>query len=111
MRIAFRSAETADYDYCATLYFAELEQIIRDLNQDMSGHADRVRQLWIPAEVRIITVDGADAGWVQTRIEDDALFLAQFIKPRVKTGYIVPFVGQIGVVHRSPIAKDRPSIL
>ena len=77
MRIAFRSADQVDYDYCAKLYFAEMEQYIRDLHLDVTSHAQRVRQLWIAGEVRIITVDGADAGWLQTRTEGDALFLAQ----------------------------------
>ena len=53
MRIAFRAAEAADYDYCAKLYFSELEQMIRglNLNLDMAGHAERVRQMWVSAEV------------------------------------------------------------
>jgi len=79
MRIAFRSAEQADYDYCAKLYFAEMEQYIRDLNLDVTSHAQRVRQLWVAAEVRIITVDGVDAGWLQARTEGDARFLAQLL--------------------------------
>ena len=88
MRIAFRAADAADYDYCAKLYFVEMEQTIRDLKLDidMTSHAERVRRLWVAAEVRIIVVDGADAGWLQTRTEGDALFLAQLFVERALQG-------------------------
>ena len=82
MRVSLRPSLPTDYDYCARLYFEEMERTIRDLNLDMATHAERIRQLWTATEVRIITLDGADVGWLQTRPEADALFIAQLFVER-----------------------------
>jgi GNAT superfamily N-acetyltransferase len=76
MQLSFRPARPQDFDYCAKLYFAAMEGIIRELNIDMAAHAAGFRQRWEPAQVRVITLDGDDVGWVQT-IQRDTLFLAQ----------------------------------
>ena len=75
--IAFRPATTADFAYCAKLYFAAMEGTIRALELDMEKHSADFRERWDAAEVRIITRDGADIGWAQTAVQGDALFLKQ----------------------------------
>jgi GNAT superfamily N-acetyltransferase len=76
MRIAFRPAQTQDFAYCRRLYFAQLETVTQE--QDSSFHGR-----WELPEVRMITVDGADVGWLQSPIQDDSLFLVQlFLEAR-----------------------------
>jgi ribosomal protein S18 acetylase RimI-like enzyme len=77
MQIALRPARTEDFDYCASLYFAGLERIIRELDLDRFAQAAGFRQQWELTQVRIITLDGANIGWLQSTIRDDAFFLAQ----------------------------------
>src|ERR1700730_14340526 len=77
MQITLRPARTQDFDYCASLYFAGMERVIRELNLDRVAQATTLRQQWDVTQVRIITLDGADIGWLQSTIRDDAFFLAQ----------------------------------
>jgi GNAT superfamily N-acetyltransferase len=52
------------------------------LNLDLEKQAANLRKRWDVQQVRIITLDGADIGWVQSMIEGDALFLGQlFVTP------------------------------
>jgi ribosomal protein S18 acetylase RimI-like enzyme len=82
MRIAVRAARAEDFDFCADLYFSEMARTIRELNLDLAKQAANLRQRWDVRQVRIITLDGADIGWVQSMIEGDALFLGQlFVAP------------------------------
>lgn len=76
-RIELRPARAGDFDYCARLYFAGMDKVIRELKLDLAALTASLRERWVPAEVRIITCDGADAGWLQSRTEGAALFLAQ----------------------------------
>jgi GNAT superfamily N-acetyltransferase len=76
-RISFRPARPQDFDFCAALYFASMKEAIRGLNLDVKVHTADFRRRWRAAQVRIITLDGADIGWLQTAILRDALFLAQ----------------------------------
>jgi GNAT superfamily N-acetyltransferase len=77
MTIAFRPATPADFDYCAKLYFAAMEAMNRALGLDIDKHATDFRERWIVGEIRIITRDGADVGWLQVAAEGDGLFLKQ----------------------------------
>jgi ribosomal protein S18 acetylase RimI-like enzyme len=76
-RIVLRRAHAEDFDYCAHVYFEEMENIIKELNLDMAAHAAGFRQRWEVAQVRIVTLDGTDIGWLQSFVKDDALFLGQ----------------------------------
>jgi ribosomal protein S18 acetylase RimI-like enzyme len=77
-RAALRPARPEDFDYCAHLYFEGMESIIfRELNLNMDAQAAGFRQRWDVTQVRIITLDGMDIGWLQSFVKDDALFLAQ----------------------------------
>jgi len=77
MRISFCPARPEDFGYCASLYFDGMQTSIRELNLDMAAQLANFRQQWDFTQVRIITLDGSDIGWLQSRIHGDALFLAQ----------------------------------
>lgn len=77
MQITLRKACPEDFDYCASLYFAGMEKTIRDLNLSMSAQVANFRQRWEATQVRIITLDEASVGWLQSMQAGGALFLAQ----------------------------------
>jgi ribosomal protein S18 acetylase RimI-like enzyme len=77
MNVAFRPALPDDFDYCERLYFAEMERINRELKLDRDVQVASFRRQWDVMQVRIITLDGADIGWLQSTTHDDALFLGQ----------------------------------
>jgi ribosomal protein S18 acetylase RimI-like enzyme len=74
---ALRPARAEDFDYCARLYFAGMDDIIKELNLDLNAHVAGFRQRWDVRQIRIITLDGTDIGWLQSFVKDDALFLGQ----------------------------------
>jgi ribosomal protein S18 acetylase RimI-like enzyme len=76
-QIALRSARPEDFDYCARLYFEGMENIIKELNLDMAAQTAGFRERWDVMQVRIVTLDGRDIGWMQSFVKDDALFLGQ----------------------------------
>jgi ribosomal protein S18 acetylase RimI-like enzyme len=77
MNVAFRPALPQDFDYCERLYFAEMERINRELKLDRDGQIASFRRQWEVLQVRIITLDGADIGWLQSTTHDGAFFLGQ----------------------------------
>jgi ribosomal protein S18 acetylase RimI-like enzyme len=77
MSVNLRPARTGDFGYCATLYFAAMEWAIRELNLDRTAHHASFSQRWDVTQVRMITLDGADIGWLQSTTQGDALFLGQ----------------------------------
>lgn len=82
MRTILRPARHEDFEYCATLYFAGMEKIIEELNLDRAAQVGSFRERWDVTQVRIITLDGAGIGWLQTTTSEDALFLGQlFVEP------------------------------
>jgi hypothetical protein len=68
-RIDIRSADAADFDYCANLYFAGMAEVTRDLNLDPVVQRANLRQRWTADELKIILRDGADVGEVQSRLK------------------------------------------
>jgi len=54
-----------------------MENIIKELNLNMAAQRAGFRQRWDVTQVRIVTLHGADIGWLESFIEDDALFLGQ----------------------------------
>jgi ribosomal protein S18 acetylase RimI-like enzyme len=75
--IIFRPATADDFDYCAGLYFAGMDTVIRDLNLDRAAQRASLRRRWAPAEVRVVMRDGAAIGWLQITALPDAFFLEQ----------------------------------
>jgi GNAT superfamily N-acetyltransferase len=81
-QIYVRPAGKVDFGYCANLYFGGMETAMRELNLDRDLQKANFRQRWIADEVRIIVRDGKDVGWLQSRIDDNSVFLAQlFVEP------------------------------
>jgi GNAT superfamily N-acetyltransferase len=54
-----------------------MEEVIRELNLDRKKQAIGFQQQWSFGDVRIITVGGADIGWMQSMLKDGAILLAQ----------------------------------
>lgn len=77
MPTVLRPARPDDFDFCARLYFSSMAETIRLLKLDMAAQTASLRQRWDVAEVEIIMSDGADVGWLQKSIQDDALYLEQ----------------------------------
>ena len=76
-RMVLRPARPEDFDYCARLYFEGMDSVIEELNLSMDAQVTGFRQRWDVGQVRIITLDGTDIGWLQSFVKDDALFLGQ----------------------------------
>jgi ribosomal protein S18 acetylase RimI-like enzyme len=77
VRTTFRPARPQDFDYCARLYFDGMEKIVKEMNLNMDAQVAGLRKRWDAPQVRIITLDGTDIGWLQSFEEDGALFLGQ----------------------------------
>jgi ribosomal protein S18 acetylase RimI-like enzyme len=79
---ALRPGHPEDFGYCAHLYFEGMDNIIKKLNLNMDAQVANFRERWDAGQVRIITLDGMDIGWLQSFVEDDALFLGQLFVDR-----------------------------
>jgi ribosomal protein S18 acetylase RimI-like enzyme len=77
MRPRFRLAHPEDFNYCTRLYFAGMKAIINELSLKVDTQFNSLRQRWNVTQVRIITLNGADVGWVQSFVDDGALYLGQ----------------------------------
>lgn len=77
VQIELRPALEHDFEYCRRLYFAEMRWIIDELRLDRNAQEASFGQQWNRKQVRIITLDGADVGWLQTIREHSEIFLAQ----------------------------------
>jgi ribosomal protein S18 acetylase RimI-like enzyme len=77
MSIALRPAQSGDFEFCARLYFSGMEETIRQLKLDMVAQNRNLRERWNVEEVRIITSDGTNVGWMQSSIQDGARYLEQ----------------------------------
>jgi GNAT superfamily N-acetyltransferase len=75
--IELRPALEHDFAYCRRLYFGEMRWMVEELRLDRTAQETSFRQQWNSTQVRIIVLDGADVGWVQTIREEDELFVAQ----------------------------------
>jgi ribosomal protein S18 acetylase RimI-like enzyme len=82
MRVTLRPAHLEDFDYCAMLYFAGMDGTILAFKLDRSAQLASLRRSWDVTQVRIMTLACNDIGWVQTALQDDALFIGQiFVEP------------------------------
>jgi GNAT superfamily N-acetyltransferase len=82
MPVALRPALHQDFDYCRRVYFTEMNWIIEELHLDEAAQEIAFQQQWDPTQVRIILLDDADIGWLQTIAQDDELFVAQMFVDR-----------------------------
>jgi GNAT superfamily N-acetyltransferase len=79
---ALRPALPYDFAFCRRLYFENTAWIILALDLDMARQHLSFKHQWRVAEVRIITVAGQDAGWMQTEPQADVIFLKQIYLAR-----------------------------
>ena len=77
MQITLRPAVAQDFEYCKRLYLSGMSKIIEELNLDRTAQAAGLQQQWVLTEIQIITLDGSDVGWLQTKTQEDGLFVAQ----------------------------------
>jgi len=77
MPIALRPALDHDFEYCKCLYFREMKWIIDKLHLDRAAQEISFMQQWSPTQVRVITLDGTDVGWLHAITKNDELFVAQ----------------------------------
>jgi ribosomal protein S18 acetylase RimI-like enzyme len=119
MPISFRPACVEDFDYCARLYFDEMKNTIRELKLDPTTHAAGFRRQWQVSEVRIIRANDADVGWLQSRTEGDALFLAQlfveapFQRRGIGTQVVDHLVGEAAGARQTvtlAVVKSNPAL-
>ncbi|HLW84949.1 MAG TPA: GNAT family N-acetyltransferase [Candidatus Sulfotelmatobacter sp.] len=77
MRITLRHAVAQDFEYCKRLYFAGMRNIIEELGLDMAAQTATFPEEWALEQVRIISADGLEVGWLQTDVRGEGLFVAQ----------------------------------
>jgi ribosomal protein S18 acetylase RimI-like enzyme len=88
--VALRPARAEDYGFALALYVETIKPYtIAFMPWVDAVETARFAKLWAPADTRIITVDGADVGWVEASDTGAELVLKQF--------YIAPAQQQRGV--------------
>ena len=119
MRAILRPAHPEDFDYCARLYFAGMENIIKELNLNMHAQIAGLRQRWDVTQVRMVTFNSADIGWVQSFVQDNALFLAQlfvdgqFQRRGIGTDVVKALIGEAartGLALTLGVVKTNPAL-
>jgi ribosomal protein S18 acetylase RimI-like enzyme len=90
VNIKLRAARDADFAFARGLYFETMRWIIERLfGWDQSREEKNFTQFFKLDEVRIITADGQDVGWIQEQIEDSTINLGSF--------YVAPAMQRRGV--------------
>ena len=77
MNISLRPASAEDFEYCERLYFDGMNSVIQELKLGRRAHARGFREQWVRTEVEIITLNDSDVGWLQVKLLDKGLFIAQ----------------------------------
>jgi GNAT superfamily N-acetyltransferase len=90
MRVELRPARADEYEFARQLYYETMRWIIEPLFGWDQAHQDASFAAQFKLEeVRIIAVDGAHAGWIQTQTDEASVTLHQF--------YIVPALQHRGI--------------
>ena len=90
VNIKLRAACDADFAFARGVYFETMRWIIERLfGWDQSREEKNFAQFFKLDEVRIISVDGRDVGWIQEQIADTTLNLGSF--------YVTPVMQRRGV--------------
>jgi ribosomal protein S18 acetylase RimI-like enzyme len=119
MQIALRPALLEDFDYCKRLYFSGMQRIIEELNLDSAAQAAGFEQQWELTQVRIITLNGSDVGWLQSFTKEDGLFIGQlfvegpFQRRGVGTGVMNRLIGQAAALNQAvslSVVKINPAL-
>ena len=65
-KVGLRAAAADDYAFALAIYVETIKPYtVAYMEWIDAEQTDRFARLWIPAEVRVITADGMDAGWMQ----------------------------------------------
>jgi ribosomal protein S18 acetylase RimI-like enzyme len=119
MQIALRPAGAQDFEYCKRLYFAGMKTIIAELNLDMAAQAVSFSEQWALEQVRIIDVDDSNAGWLQSEMRDDEMFIAQlfvdgpFQRQGIGTHVMKSLIGEAARLNqpvRLAVVKINPAL-
>lgn len=90
MNIALRAACDRDVAFARKLYVDTMREIITRLfGWDQRREEEKFAQFFRLEEVRIITADGRDVGWIQEQISDTSINLGSF--------YILPTMQGRGI--------------
>jgi GNAT superfamily N-acetyltransferase len=88
--IKLRVACDADFDFARNLYFETMRWIIERLfGWDEVRENKNFAQFFKIDEVKIITADDQDVGWIQEQIDDTSINLGSF--------YVMPFMQRRGI--------------
>lgn len=81
--ITLRPAQSADVAFCRRVTHETMRWIVEQLfGWDEAQQVEKFARQWCVDEVRIITVGGEDAGWLQTAPLEDTIFLKQIYLDR-----------------------------
>ena len=86
MNIALRKACDDDVAFARNLYFETMREIIEDLfGWDQNREEKNFTGFFRLEEVRIITADGHDVGWIQEQISEQSINLGSFyVAPKMQ---------------------------
>ena len=90
MDIGFREPQTQDLVFARNLYFETMRWIIERLfGWDQAREEENFAGFFKLDEVRIITVDDRDVGWIQEHSEDASIYLGSL--------YVMPAMQRQGI--------------
>ncbi len=93
MNIALRTACDEDVAFARGLYFDTMREIITRLfGWDQRREEEKFARFFKLEEVRIITADGQDVGWIQEQISQTSINLGSF--------YILPTMQGRASAHK-----------
>jgi ribosomal protein S18 acetylase RimI-like enzyme len=93
MDVHLRAYQVQDFDFVRRLYFETMHWAIeRPFGWDQAHQEASFAGWFKPDEVSIIVADGLDVGWIQQRLDGDAIFLGSI--------YIVPEMQGKGIGTR-----------
>jgi GNAT superfamily N-acetyltransferase len=86
MDVRLRSYQTEDFDFARQLYFVTMRWAIESvLGWDQAQQEASFDGWFKPDEVSIIVADDVDLGWIQRRLDHEAIFVGSiYITPRMQ---------------------------
>lgn len=103
-----RAATPADFPFARMLYMASMRPLLSALGAWDEAKSDAsFHEYFKPAEIRIITVDGADVGWIQVSEANGEIHLDQLhlIEPLRDQGIGTKLIKRI---QKKAQKKDKP---
>lgn len=76
--IGMRFAQPGDFDFCRALYFSSMRPLLERLGAwDEKKAESAFKEYFKPEEIRVVLVDGKEAGWIQVSQTDSEVHLDQ----------------------------------